>query len=118
MKRYRFLDERKFRFFCDGLTLESRDMAVLDHALVGLDATKHIPSLIVEHNQRTGFGPPPKLQGGQIIAIVDKMHSPTNGPLSTTTIIADSKMPGASPALHINLHSPVLDIPQRVEIPG
>lgn len=116
-KRYQFIDERKFRFICEGLTLEARDIEVLDGALVALDQRFHIPSRIVEHNKKEAFGPPFITQGPQVIVVLDKMASPEKGPISMTTVIKYKEMLNAAPMVHINLQSPTLDIPQRVEIP-
>lgn len=115
--RYKFIDEKKFRFICEGLTLAATDIEVLDAALIGLNETKRIPSRMIEHNQRNAFGPPFITSGPQIIVFLDKMFSPEKGPLTTATAVKFKDKPDAAPALHINLRSPTLDIPQRVEIP-
>ena len=117
MKKYKFLDERKFRFICQGLTLTSKDMEVFDHALIGLDKLKGIPNKIISHSNRFGFGMPPSFKGPQVIANLDVLYSPEKGRLSTATIVEHKEILDAAPALHINLRSPSLDIPQRVEIP-
>ena len=72
MKKYKFLDERKFRFICQGLTLTSKDMEVLDHGLSGLDKINGIPSKIIKHSQRFGFGEPPSFKArwwGSVLAL-------------------------------------------------
>lgn len=116
-KRYRFIDEKKFRLICEGLTLEAKDIEVLDGALVALDKKRRIPSLIVEHNQTSAFSAAFIAQGPQIILVLDKMASPEKGPLSMATVVEFKGARNAAPALHINLRSPTLDIPQRVEVP-
>lgn len=117
MKKFKFLDERKFRFICQGLTLDSKDMGVLDHALAGLDRIKGIPSKILQHNQKCGFWPPPIFKGPQVIVSLDKTYSPKNGKLTAAPVAEHKDIVDMAPALHINLRSPSLDIPQRVEIP-
>jgi len=118
MRKYRFLDERKFRFLCEGLTLDAKDMEVLDTALDGLDKNNRLTSKILEHNQRNGFGPPPKFPGPTAIIVLEKRaRRDTGQTLSTAAVVEDKDRPGGSPGLHILLHSPTLDIPQRVEIP-
>ena len=118
MRRYRFLDERKFRFLCEGLSLGTRALEVLDAGLVGLDEKNGTPSKILAHNQRVGFGPPPSLAGPQIVITLEARRSRQTGQTLTSAAVAsDTGNIGVSPALHINLQSVALDIPQRVEIP-
>jgi hypothetical protein len=118
MRRYRFLDERKFRLLCEGLTLDSKDMEVVDEALNGLDKKGKLPSRIIEHNQRTGYGPPPSFSGPKTIITLEKLrNTETDQKFSVASVIADPKDVGASPGFHVNLQSVILDIPQRVEIP-
>lgn len=117
MKRYTFLDERKFRFLCEGLTLDAHDMEVLDSVLVGLEETHHTPSRIVEHSSRNGFGRPPKFEGPQVIVNLDKKMDSKGQMLRMAPVVLNKDSPGRAPALHINLRSPLLDIPQRIEIP-
>ena len=50
MRKYKFVDEQNFRFLCDGLTLDSRDLRVFDGALEGLDKKNQLPSRILSHN--------------------------------------------------------------------
>lgn len=92
-------------------------MEVLDHALIGLDKLKGVPAKILSHNQRYGFGKPPNFTGPQIIVNLDILYSPEKGSISTAPVIEQKKILNAAPALHINLRSPSLDIPQRVEVP-
>lgn len=117
MKKYKLLDERNFRFICQGLTLTSKDMEVLDHALIGLDKIKGIPTKIISHSQRYGFGKPPSFAGHQVIVNLDILYSPEKGRLSTVPVVENKEILNVAPMLHINLRSPTLDIPQRVEIP-
>jgi len=93
-------------------------MEVLDTALDGLDKKNRLTSKILEHNQRNGFGPPPKFPGPTVIVVLEKRaRRDTGQTLSTAAVVGDKDKPGGSPGLHILLHSPTLDIPQRVEIP-
>jgi hypothetical protein len=113
MKRYRYLDERKFHYFCQWLTLDSKDMEVLDKVLSDIDRKTKMPSRILAHNQSNGFGPPPRFTGPQIIANVEKYSSPEKGPLSLLAVVTNSAGLGAAPAVHVYLRSPTLDIPQE-----
>jgi hypothetical protein len=117
MKKYKFLDERKFRFLCQGLTLTSKSMDVLDHALINLDKTIGIPTKIITHNQKNGFGPPPPFTGQQVIIDLYGLYSTEKGKIFIAEVNEHKEIINIAPALHINLHSPYLDIPQRVEIP-
>jgi hypothetical protein len=92
-------------------------MDVLDSAFVGLDAQASIPSQIVAHNQRHGYGPPIQLPGGQIIVTLEKRGGPDGQKLSLTQCVRHRKLENQAPALHVMLRSWSLDIPQRVEIP-
>jgi hypothetical protein len=118
MRRYQFLDERKFRHFCEGLTLDAKDMEVLDSALSMLDKKMKIPSRIVESNARNGFNAIFKWHGPSIIASMTKLGKcGGSDPIALTQVMQDSARCDLSPALHINLFSAVVKIPQRVEIP-
>ncbi len=116
-KKYRFLDERKFRYFCQGLTLDATDMGVLDGALVGLDGQNQVPSRIATHSQHHGFGPGLQLSGGQIILTLEKRGSAGKSPISIASAVQHKEIMNQAPALHIMLRSISLDILQRVEIP-
>ncbi|GAA5446118.1 hypothetical protein Misp06_04327 [Microbulbifer sp. NBRC 101763] len=117
MKRYKFLDERKFRYLCQGLTLDKRDLAVLDSSLVGLDKINKLTSRIVSHNQKYGFSKSFVEVGPQIIVNLNKMYSPEKGPFVMAPVVKENSILDKAPSLHINLNSPSLDIPQRIEIP-
>lgn len=118
MSRYRFVDERKFRYFCEGLTLDSKDIAVLDSALAGLDKQISLPSKIVDWSGRHGYASGYRPSGPQILVNVDKYaHRYRPEPASVTTIVKNSAVVNATPALHVNLFSPILKIPQRIELP-
>lgn len=118
MSRYRFVDERKFRYFCEGLTLDSKDIAVLDAALVGIDEKISLSSRIVEWSGRHGYTSGYKPSGPQILVNIDKLAQQDRlQPASVVTVLKNSTVVNATPALHINLFSPVLQIPQRIELP-
>lgn len=116
MRKYEFLDERKFRFICQGLTLTPKDMEVLDQSLCTLDEFNGVPSKIVSHNEINAFGEPPSFLGPQVIINLD-IYSHQNRRLSVASAIQQKEILDTAPALHVNLRSPLLDIPQRVEIP-
>jgi hypothetical protein len=101
---------------CEGITLDSKDMEVLDTALIGLDTKKRIPSRIINHNQRHGFGQPPRFAGNNIIVTLEKRRTKDSKELRLARVAQDRTGSGATPALHINLRSWALDIPQRIEL--
>lgn len=115
--RYRFLDERKFRYFCEGLTLDATDMEVLDGTLQGLDQYNKLPSQIIQHSQHHGFGPGLQARGSQIIVTLEKRGKGDGNTVPIAMAGEHHEIQGLPPALHIMLRSPTLDILQRVEIP-
>ena len=118
MPRYRFVDERKFRYFCEGLTLDSRDIRVLDEALIAVDKKIALPSKIIDWSSRNGFASGYKPPGPKTIVNVDKLANRDRpGQLSVATVLQDKTVVGETPGLHINLFSPSLKIPQRIELP-
>ncbi|WP_134091279.1 hypothetical protein [Olivibacter sp. XZL3] len=113
----KLLNEENFRYLCQGLTLDLHDMQVIDGVLIGLNDKNGLIEKIITHNETLGAESTlPADNGGQIIVIFDKYL--TSGKLlATATVTQGKKHTGLPPALHINLHSPTLDIPQRIEIP-
>ena len=113
----RLLNEDNFRYLCQGLTFDLHDMQVIDEVLTGLNDKNSLIEKIITHNETLGAESTlPADNGGQIIVIFDKYF--TSGKLSATATVTQGKEhTGLPPALHINLHSPALDIPQRIEIP-
>jgi len=91
-------------------------MEVLDTTLDGLDKKNQMPSRIVDHNQKHGFGQPPRFSGHNVIVTLEKFYSPAKGKMCVASVRADLTATGATPALHINLQSVALDIPQRIEL--
>jgi hypothetical protein len=117
MATYRFLNERNFRYFCNGLTLDSQDLHVVDGALIGLETQTGLIGRIVSNNANNGYGPPIPTVGPQIIIDVTKFMHKDGTCLTVASVIKQNRIFNKQPALHINLRSPTLDIPQRIEIP-
>ncbi|QJD97690.1 hypothetical protein HH214_18335 [Mucilaginibacter robiniae] len=113
----KLLNEENFHYLCQGLTLDLHDMQVIDGVLIGLNDKNGLIEKIIMHNETQGAESTlPSDGSGQIIVIFDKYL--TSGKLlATATVTQDKEYKGLPPALHINLHSPTLDIPQRIEIP-
>jgi hypothetical protein len=110
------LNEANFRYLCHGLTLDLRDMQVIDQVLLGLNSQNGLVRKIITHNETIGSESTLDTDGPQIIVICDK-YLVSNKLLTTATVVLEKDSIGLPPMLHINLHSPTLDIPQRVEIP-
>jgi hypothetical protein len=117
-QRYKFLDERKFRSLCEGLSFDAKDMAVLDSALCGLDEKLKLPSRIVDSNARHGYTAVFTWSGPAIIVSMTKLGKREGGePMSLTQVVQDASQQHVPPSLHLELYSPVVQIPQRIEIP-
>lgn len=113
----KLLNEQNYRYLCQGLTLDLHDMQVIDRVLIGLNDKNGVVEKIAMHNET--LGAPSILPidgGGQIIVMFDKYRT-AGKLLATATVTQSREYNGLPPALHINLHSPTLDIPQRIEIP-
>lgn len=114
-KQFKYLNEVNFKYLCDGLTISPKDLECLEGALAGLDKVNNLPSNIVAHNVQYGSLSDLPESGSQIIVSLDILLIAGRS-LTTATIwtLPNSQLP---PTLHIQLQSPSLDIPQRVEIP-
>ena len=112
-----FVNEESFRYFCRTLTFDKKDLEVLDSALRDLNQQNQLPSRMIANGKANGAFPDMKHEGAQIIVTMDKLFSPSKGSLAITTIAQHEKGAGLTPALHLNLRSPTLKIPQRFEIP-
>jgi hypothetical protein len=113
---FQVLNEQNFRYLCQGLTLDLKDMEVIDHVLIGLNSKNGLIDRIIEHNKTQGSESTLEANGPQILVILDK-YLVSGKHLTTASVGLDHKSFGLPPALHINLQSPTLDIPQRIEIP-
>jgi hypothetical protein len=111
-----YVDDEKFKYFCKNLTLDSVDIRVLDDVLQSLDKMTGMPSQIICHNKKNGFDSLLECSGDQIIIDLNKFNSLGRN-LSTSEVIKNKASQNLQPAVHINLHSPALKIPQRIEIP-
>lgn len=117
--RLNYVSLANLHYLTSGLTISvPRCAEVLDSALKGLNAKTRIPDRIVAWNSR-----PPERRAplvfpgtGQIFIDLTQSFSPERGMLYLAQVI-ELKTSTASPGLHINMRSPVLDIPMRVEIP-
>jgi len=111
-----YLNVQNFSYLCQGITLEKKDMEVIDHVLIALNTKVGLLDRLVDHNKIKGPNSTFETNGPQIIVVCDKYLASGNF-LTTASVILDNGSSGLPPALHINLQSPSLDIPQRIEIP-
>lgn len=111
-----FVHQANFDYLCKGITLDSNDAGVFDNVFSALDKYSGIVSRIVENNRIYRAQGDMEFTGGQLMIFIDKYRSEEKK-LSTSTVVKNLAKPNDPPAVYINLHSPTLDIPQRLEIP-
>ncbi|SMG51638.1 hypothetical protein [Sphingobacterium psychroaquaticum] len=111
-----FLNEPNFRYLCQGLTLNERDMEVIDQVLAKLNDQDGLINTIITQNQHEGLESTLQTIGPQIIVSFDK-YDVSGKPLTPAAVLKSNNCNDLPPMLHINLHSPTLNIPQRIEIP-
>lgn len=115
-KSFQFLSESNFQYLCKGLTLDNSDMEVIDQLLVKLNDQNNLINSIVTQNHHEGLESTLETSGPQIIVSFDK-YDVSGKPLTTAVVMKSRDNNNLPPALHINLRSPTLNIPQRIEIP-
>lgn len=113
---YRHLCIEKYKYLCDGLTFEDRDLRVLDGLLESFDKETGLVTYIADCNDRYGYEYNLDISGPQYIIIVDKFLSKERE-LALSSIGQKLDAIDLPPAVHLNLQSPTMNIPQRVEIP-
>lgn len=114
---FEFVNAENFAYLTQNLTLGRKDIEVLDHALRELDRVTGVPSQIVSHSHKNGFNAGHIPDGAQFIISMDKFINSGGRTLQMSKVLRHKSDKSLPPALHINLQSPTLDIPQRVEIP-
>ena len=92
---------------------------LLDKTLIGFNELTGIPDKIVDWNRAGGNsqGALSFPERGRFIATVTQMFSPSKGMFWTAGLLEKSGEKEKAPAVFINMHSPSLDIPMRLEIP-
>ncbi|WP_461791561.1 hypothetical protein [Pedobacter sp.] len=113
---FKYLNQENFRYLCKDLTLAISDMEMIDQSLQQLNGQMGLLDQIVSHNVSHGANSTLEVDGAQIIMKFDK-YLKDGRPFSTFTVGRKLDDLGLPPMMHINLHSPALNIPQRVEIP-
>lgn len=113
---FEFLNTDNFRYLIEGITLYNRDFILLDNALKEFDKKTGIMSQILKLNASIGSESSLNLNEKEIIFTLDKFII-NNKQLSTVMVSQRQEGPISDPMIHINLFSPTLQIPQRLEIP-
>lgn len=85
--------------------------------MIKLDHHNGTVSRILENNERNGYESTIEYKGAQMIVDLDKLSTESARNLSIAAVFLSAKEADLPAMLHINLFSPVLQIPQRVEIP-
>lgn len=114
---WQFLNEDNFYYLTSGLTLDDKDLEVLDAVLEAFDKKTGLPSHIASHNKIYGYESTIDFKDPQILINLDKMLDGSGKFLRTASVGQFQDAQNQPAMLHINLHSPSLDIPQRIEIP-
>ncbi|WP_433903213.1 hypothetical protein [Sphingobacterium puteale] len=91
-------------------------MEVIDQLLIKLNDQNGLINSIVTQNHHEGLESTLITSGNQIIVSFDKYYV-SGKPLTTAAVMKSKGNDNLPPTLHINLHSPTLNIPQRIEIP-
>lgn len=109
----KYINETNFWYFAKGLTYTKEDLEVLDKTLDHYNTTTGLIDSIVE----AGFSNKIEYTTGQLLINLDKYLTSDNKNLTTASIIKSFKENKLPPVLLLNLQSPSLQVPQRVEIP-
>lgn len=112
-----YLNEINYKYLCEGLTYQFQDWLVLDQILTEFNKKNQDIDRIVEANTLEGFSHKLSINGPEQIFSLNIFLHPSKGKLCTADVMSNSKNNGVHPQLHLNLHSPSLDVPQRIEIP-
>ncbi|MCT3664242.1 hypothetical protein HZR00_17230 [Elizabethkingia anophelis] len=112
-----FLNETNYKYLCEGLTYELQDWEMLDQLLAKFNKQNGFIDRIVEGNNLNGYGNDSTLAGPEIIFNMDVFYHQEKGKMSVVNVGMNKIKNNVPPQLHLNLRSPSLDVPQRIEIP-
>lgn len=112
-----YLDKKNFWYLANGLTYTDADLNVLDQTLRHFNSQTGFIDKIIEGNKLYGFGHRVQLPTNQFIVNLDTYSTRDNQNLTTVYIVRNKNEDKLPPVLHLNLRSPSLQVPQRVEIP-
>jgi len=116
----RYLDEQAFAVLSRGHTFDvERCVSLVDKTLVAVNRMNRIPDRIVKQlaTQPQSPMPPDFLHGEQRLIIELSNSWKGTSELTMAKVLRSSAEVGVAPVLFLKMHSPVLDIPMRVEIP-
>jgi hypothetical protein len=108
------------KYLMTGLHINvTRCAELLDKTLISFNELAGIPDKIVEWNLKGGNtqGPLSFPDRGRFIVQLNEMFSPSKGMLWTAGLQEETSEKEKAPAVFVNLHSPSLNIPMRLEIP-
>ncbi|MGX5858281.1 hypothetical protein ACWKW6_31785 [Dyadobacter jiangsuensis] len=116
LNQYNYLCIEKYKFLCAGLTFEHDDLRVLDAQLEMFDKKTGIVTYIIQSNIKHGYQYDLEIFGPQYIVKVEKYLKEGKN-LAVSYVGQQMNQIDLPPSVHFILHSPSMDIPQRVEIP-
>jgi len=113
-----FVNISNFRYLCDAFTFTEKDVQVLDSTLAKYDEKTGLLEQMVDFARANSFKNIMNFTGPQLHVYMDIYLNKENGSeLSTTTLGIAKNSLDLPPLLMLNLHSPSMNVPQRIEIP-
>jgi len=116
-RKFKIVNKNNWNYLCEGLTYNDGDIAVLDDVLNAFDEKSGVVTRIANNDKAQGYESTLSFTGPQILVVLDKYLTPEGKILCTATIMNHLKAIDLPPLLMLNLQSPSMDIPQRIEIP-
>lgn len=114
-----YVDLAAFRHLTRGLTFEADNCAgVLDHALQGLNEKTSLPDQLLAWIQAGAARAQCPYDGlGRIIADVTQVSDRQGQTTYVSAILRNTAERETAPIVMLNMHSPLMDIPMRIEVP-
>jgi len=112
-----YVNEENFWYFCDAFTSLDNALSILDSILIRYNESTGLLDRMVVSSRVNGFANVMTYAGPQIVFVMDILAPNGSDALSTCTMMRLKDQADLPPMLWINLHSPSLDLPQRIEIP-
>lgn len=115
-----YVDMAALKHLARGLTFDLIQSAgVLDHALVGLNDLTGLPDQLTAWIRKGGLanGPGPVDSAGRIVIDVAQTTNAKGETGHFATVARHLEERETAPVVFFSLHSPMLDIPMRVEVP-
>lgn len=117
---HRFVDLEAFQHLARGLTFDVvRCAEVLDHALCGLNEATGYPDRLVTWIGAGGLaaGPCPTFDRGRLLIDVVQAVNREGESGCFATVLGKADERETAPAVFLSMHSPMLDVPMRTELP-